>query len=98
ASGVAAYFLMTKGAAIATGLLTSAQWLLNAAMNANPIGLIVAAVAVLVPALIWLGNNWDFVKFKMVDFAKAAQIKMLELDLVIRKKLTAGVVAFAKVV
>lgn len=36
---------------------TAAQWLLNAALNANPIGLVVLAIAALVAALIWAWNN-----------------------------------------
>ncbi len=38
---------------------TAAQWLLNAAMNANPIGIIVAAIAGLVTAIAVLWNNCD---------------------------------------
>ena len=37
--------------------VTAAQWLLNAAMSANPIGLIIAAVAGLVAGLIYLWNT-----------------------------------------
>lgn len=43
------------------GLVTAAQWLWNAAMLANPIGLVIAGIALLVAAIIglvmWLGNN-----------------------------------------
>lgn len=39
--------------AVATGIATAAQWALNAAMNANPIALIVIAIAALVAGLIW---------------------------------------------
>lgn len=39
--------------------MTAAQWLMNAAMNANPIGLIVAAIAGLVAAFVLLWNNCD---------------------------------------
>lgn len=37
--------------------VTAAQWLMNAAMAANPIGLIVAAIAALVAAFIYLWNH-----------------------------------------
>lgn len=43
---------------------TAAQWLLNAAMSANPIGIIVAAIAALVAAFIYLWNtSEDFRNF-----------------------------------
>lgn len=38
---------------VATKAAAAAQWLMNAAMSANPIGLIIAAVAALVAGLIW---------------------------------------------
>ena len=45
--------------AILTGQLTIKQWALNAAMNANPIGLIITAIAILV-GIIWTAwKNWD---------------------------------------
>lgn len=43
----------------AQGAVTTAQWLMNAAMNANPIGLIVAAVAALVAGFALLWNNCE---------------------------------------
>lgn len=36
---------------------TAAQWLLNVALNANPIGIVILAVAALVGALVWLWNT-----------------------------------------
>lgn len=42
---------------VATLAWTAAQWLLNAALNANPISLIIIAVIALVAAIIWLWNN-----------------------------------------
>lgn len=39
--------------------LTVAQWLLNAAMSANPIGIIIAVIAALVAAFIYLWNTSD---------------------------------------
>ncbi|MFY2788447.1 phage tail tape measure protein [Rhodococcus sp. MALMAid1271] len=38
---------------VATAAATGAQWLLNVALSANPIGLIIAAVAALVAGLVW---------------------------------------------
>jgi len=37
----------------ATVVATAAQWLFNAALSANPIGLVVAAIALLVGGLVW---------------------------------------------
>ncbi|PFP30262.1 phage tail tape measure protein [Bacillus sp. AFS073361] len=44
---------------------TLAQWGLNAAMLANPIGLVIVAIAALVAAGVVLYRNWDAVKAKM---------------------------------
>ena len=41
-------------AAIATGVVTAAQWLLNIAMTANPIGIVIVAVAGLIAGLVLL--------------------------------------------
>lgn len=48
--------------AVATGVVTAAQWAWNAAMTANPIGLIIAGIAALVAGIVWLVLNWDKVK------------------------------------
>ena len=44
----------SKAVAAATNLWTGAQWLLNIAMEANPIGLIIAGVALLIAGITWL--------------------------------------------
>lgn len=49
------------------GILEAAQWSLNAAMDANPIGVVVAALGALVLAGIYVVNNWEFVKLKFME-------------------------------
>ena len=49
----------TKGSTIATGLATAGQWLLNVAMDANPIGIVILAIAALVVGFLLL---WTFCK------------------------------------
>lgn len=46
---------------IATGVATAAQWALNVAMNANPIGLIITGVGLLIAGIVLLYKNWDTV-------------------------------------
>lgn len=48
-----------SGMTVAQALATAKQWLLNAAMNANPIGIVVAAITGLVAAFIYLWNTSD---------------------------------------
>ncbi len=44
--------VVTKGQAVATGIMTGAQWALNAAMSANPIGIVIAAIVALTAVFI----------------------------------------------
>lgn len=46
-----------KAWAVATKIVTAAQWLLNFAMDANPIGLIIIAIGLLVVAFVYLWNH-----------------------------------------
>ena len=55
AVGVAAM----KGWAAACKIATAAQWLWNAALAANPIGIVVVAIAAAVAAVILLWTHWD---------------------------------------
>jgi hypothetical protein len=48
----------------ATTSMTTVQWLLNAAMSANPLGLIATAIGLVVTAGVLLYQNWDKVKAK----------------------------------
>ena len=56
--------------AAATETLTVKQWLLNAAMNANPIGMAIGAIAILVGGIWLLCKNWDLVKRKTMELWK----------------------------
>lgn len=69
-SGLAAGFVVLEGAMIkakiatlaseaATKLAAAGQWLLNAAMNANPIGLVIMAITALVAGFMLLWNNCE---------------------------------------
>lgn len=50
---------VSKAHAAMTGLMTGAQWALNAAMTANPIGLVIAGIAALIAIGYVLYKNWD---------------------------------------
>lgn len=54
--------IVSKAQAVSTGVVTAAQWAWNAAMNANPIGLIIAAIVLLIAGIVLLVKNWDTVK------------------------------------
>ncbi len=58
-----------KLVAIATKAWAGVQWLLNAAMNANPIGLLIMGVTALVAAGVILYKNWDVIAAKFGAFA-----------------------------
>jgi F0F1-type ATP synthase assembly protein I len=57
-----AYNIASKAVAVATGIWTAAQWLLNVALNANPIGLVVLAVLALIAVIILIVKNFDKLK------------------------------------
>jgi hypothetical protein len=46
----------------ATAVWTAAQWLLNAALDANPIGIVILAIGALVAIVILVAKNFDFFK------------------------------------
>jgi len=54
--------------ATATKAITAGQWLLNAALTANPIGIVVAALAALVAGLVYAYNHSETFR-KIVDAA-----------------------------
>jgi TP901 family phage tail tape measure protein len=52
----------TASHAVMMGTATAAQWSLNAAMAANPIGFIITLIALLVAGIVLLVKNLDYVK------------------------------------
>lgn len=61
---------------VAIGIATAAQWLWNAAMSANPIGLIIIAIAALIALVVVVIKKWN-------DWGAAVAIFMGPLGLVI---------------
>ena len=60
-----AYKTASLAMAGASKAAAAAQWLWNAALNANPIGLVITAIAGLTAAWYALGGDWDTVKEKL---------------------------------
>ena len=58
---------------VAQGAVTAAQWLMNAAMSANPIGLIITAIGALVAAFILLWNNCEGFRNFWIDLWENVQ-------------------------
>lgn len=78
--GIGTAFAVWKVVSLITGVInaykafkiaqegaTVAQWLLNIAMNANPIGILITLIAALVAAFIYLWNNCDSFRQFFVD-------------------------------
>ncbi|KEQ11223.1 hypothetical protein GZ77_26555 [Endozoicomonas montiporae] len=61
-TGIVALTAAQKAMAAGSSVLTGIQWALNAAMMANPIGLVVAGVLALIAAVAALVKYWDKVK------------------------------------
>jgi hypothetical protein len=59
---MAAWAVITKVMAGVSAAMTAAQWLLNVALAANPIGLVIIAIGALIAAGALLVANWDKVK------------------------------------
>lgn len=68
AIALAAHRVAMIAGATATKAITAAQWLWNAAMTANPIGLVIAAIAAFVAGIIYAYKNSETFR-KIVDAA-----------------------------
>ena len=69
--------IMTKLSAAGEWLLSAAQWALDAAMDANPIVIIVLALIALAAALVWAYYNVDWFR-EMVDNAWASLVEFAQ--------------------
>lgn len=85
------YQVVTGLITVATGLWTAAQWLLNAALTANPVGLIIAGVVALIALIAFLiikidgwGDTWDNViklcTLVFDSFKSNLQLKWLQIQ------------------
>jgi len=59
-AATAASRVVTLASSAATGIATAAQWLWNIALTANPIGLIIVAIAALVAGIVWVATKTDW--------------------------------------
>ena len=78
----AASTVKTYALAAANKIAAGAQWLLNAAMTANPIGLIIAGIVALIAIIVLLVKNFDKVKEtfqKVMDFFQTGIEKIKEI-------------------
>lgn len=56
------YKAVTMGVELALKLMAAAQWLVNIAMNANPVGLIILGLSILIGVIITVVRHWDKVR------------------------------------
>lgn len=84
-AGIVAFNVITavsgliKAFQLATEGATIAQWAMNLAMSANPIGLVAAAIAVLVAAGVALYMNWDTIVVKVGELWTSITTKFEEI-------------------
>ncbi len=79
AASATASAIATAATTVATQVAAAAQWLWNIAMMANPIGLIIAAIVILIGVIVliamkttWFGDLWNWIWGKIGDPVKAA--------------------------
>lgn len=79
AGGIITYNAIQKAQAFYTGVVTTAQWLLNAAMTANPIGIVVVAIGALVAAFAVAWQQSD--KFRAIIKGLWASLKQIGINI-----------------
>jgi enamine deaminase RidA (YjgF/YER057c/UK114 family) len=75
-----------------TGLLAAAQWALNVAMTANPIGVVIVAVAALVGGIIYCWNTFE--GFRKTMLVVWDVIKMVSKEMMGLGEILIGVMTF----
>ena len=73
----AAAWVQTKAIAVANRAMAAAQWLVNAAMSANPLGLVVIALAALAAGLVYAYKNSETFR-KICDAAFKGIAKIVQ--------------------
>lgn len=73
-AALVAYSVVMKTVALVTALWEGAQWLLNAALDANPIGLVVLAIAALVGGLILAYKHVGWFRDAVNAMGRAAKV------------------------
>lgn len=79
AASATASAIATGATTVATQIAAAAQWIWNVAMLANPIGLVIAAVVILIGVIVliatkttWFSDLWNWIWSKIGDPVKAA--------------------------
>ncbi|MEX1120492.1 MAG: hypothetical protein WED82_00065, partial [Balneolales bacterium] len=81
----------------ATVAQTTVQWLLNAAVSANPLGLLAIAIGAVIAIGILLWKNWDTIKEKALQLWSYLKTKFAEIkEAVVSKVTELAVAAVAK--
>ncbi len=73
ASAWGVYLIVTNAVSVATKIWTGIQWALNAAMDANPLGILIIAIGAAVAAVVYCYKH--FAKFRAVLFGVWETIK-----------------------
>lgn len=85
AGALATYKAVTSAIVLVTKVWTAAQWLLNAALTANPLGIIIVAIGALIGIIIFLVKNVEKVRHVFAKVFKAiANVVISTVNLMIK--------------
>jgi hypothetical protein len=74
AAATGIYALAVNASAIGTGIWTAAQWLLNAALTANPIGLVIAGIAALAAGIYYAWQKSETFRSTLYGLWEVAKV------------------------